>query len=94
MKKTFRILSAFLAVVLLVGCFVSCGNNTSDSEDTKADNPNKSDVTGTTDPEESEASGTFLLSSYRATSRRFGDEWDIDIACDSDNSSEVSGGSL
>ena len=42
----------------------------------------------------SEASGTFVLSSYRATSRRFGDEWDIDIACDSDNSSEVSGGSL
>ena len=42
----------------------------------------------------SEASGTFMLSSYRATSRRFGDEWDIDIACDSDNSSEVSGGSL
>lgn len=61
MKKTFRILSAFLAVVLLVGCFVSCGNNTSDSEDTKADNPNKSDVTGTTDPEESEASGTFKI---------------------------------
>lgn len=42
----------------------------------------------------SEASGTFMLSSYRATSRRFGDEWDIDIACDSDNSSDVSGGSL
>lgn len=42
----------------------------------------------------SEASGTFMLSSYRATSRRFGDEWDIDIACDSDNSSEFSGGSL
>lgn len=42
----------------------------------------------------SESSGTFVLSSYRAASRRFGDEWDIDIACDSDNSSEVSGGSL
>lgn len=42
----------------------------------------------------SESSGTFVLSSYRATSRRFGDEWDIDIACDSDNSSELSGGSL
>lgn len=41
------------------------------------------------------SSGEFTLSSYRATARRYGEEWDIEFSCNSDISvSESSGGYL